>query len=107
MSVGAQYDWRMESANIDWTLRGDVTYQDKQFIDELNLASVPERTLVDASLSATWDKVTARLWVKNLMDEKYVTSAFFLIGTGGNRSASYVPFIGDTRTLGITFSFRH
>ncbi len=107
MSVGAQYDWRMESANIDWTLRGDVTYQDKQFIDELNLAWVPERTLVDASLSATWDKVTARLWVKNLMDEKYVTSAFFLIGTGGNRSASYVPFIGDTRTMGITFSFRH
>lgn len=107
MSLGVQYDWRMESANIDWSIRGDITHQDKQFVDELNLASVPGRTLMDASLSATWDKVTARFWVKNLADEEYVSSAFFLIGTGGNRTASYVPFLGEKRTMGLTLSFRH
>jgi iron complex outermembrane recepter protein len=106
-SAGAQYDWRIEGLNVDWSARGDLTYQDKQYVDELNLATVPGRTLVDASLSATWDKVTARLWVKNLTDEEYVSSAFFLIGTGGNRTASYVPFLGEKRTMGVTLSFRH
>jgi iron complex outermembrane recepter protein len=107
MSLGGQYDWRSESLGIEWSARADVTYQDKQFIDELNLSSVPGRTLLDASLSATRDKITARLWVKNATNEEYVSSAFFLIGTGGNRTASYVPFLGEKRTVGITFNFRH
>jgi iron complex outermembrane receptor protein len=103
-SLGGQLDWRSEGIDVDWSLRSDVTYQSKQFVDELNLASVPARTLLDASLAATHGNVTARLWAKNLLDEEYVSSSFFLIGTGGARSASYVPFLGDKRSVGVTIS---
>jgi iron complex outermembrane receptor protein len=106
-SLGAQYDWSLEDPGIAFSLRGDVTYQDKQFVDEMNLASVPSRTLFDASLSASLGRYTARLWGKNLFDEEYVSSSFFLIGTGGARSASYVPFLGEKRTIGLTLSAKY
>jgi iron complex outermembrane recepter protein len=107
LSGGVQYDWDMPSAGIEWSARADVTYQGEQFVDELNLASVPSRTLLDASLSATRGKLTGRFWVKNLTDEEYVSSAFFLIGTGGTRLASYVPFVGEKRTMGLTLSVQY
>jgi iron complex outermembrane recepter protein len=107
LSLGAQYDGRLESVNADWFARIDGTYQDKQFVDELNLAWVPARTLVDASIGLTKDNYSVRLWGKNILDERYVSGSLFLIGTDGARSASYVPFIGDKRTVGITFSLKN
>lgn len=85
--------------------RADVTYQTKQYADEANLAFVPERTLVNASLGVGIGDVNLQVWAKNLLDEEYVTSSLFLIGTGGGGSASYVPILGEKRTLGVTASF--
>jgi len=107
LALGAQYDGRLEAVNADWFARIDATYQDKQYVDELNLAWVPARTLVDASIGLTKDNYSVRLWGKNILDEKYVSGSLFLIGTDGARSASYVPFIGDKRTVGITFSLKN
>ena len=90
-----------------WRARVDTTYQAKQYVDELNLAWVPARTIVDASLAANWGQFTARLWAKNLFDEEYVTTSLFLIGTDGRRSASYVPLLGEQRTFGLTFGWRY
>lgn len=84
--------------------RGDVTYQTKQFADEANLASVPARTLFNASTGLGIGKFNLQLWVKNLFDKQYVTSALFLVGTGGAGSASYVPILGERRTAGLTLS---
>lgn len=85
--------------------RADVTYQTKQYVDEANLAFLPDRTLVNASLGLEIGPVDLNLWVKNLFDEKYVSSALFLIGTGGAGSASYVPILGEQRTAGLTATF--
>jgi iron complex outermembrane receptor protein len=103
-ALGAQYDWTQPGWDLEWSVRGDVTYQSKQYADELNLAFVPARTLVDGSISVTKGRFTGRLWGKNLFDEEYVSSAFFLVGTGGPRSVSYVPFLGEKRTVGFTLS---
>jgi iron complex outermembrane receptor protein len=103
-SVGAQYDWVMPGWDLEWSVRGDVTYQSKQYVDETNLAWTPSRTLVDGSVSVSKGAFTARLWGKNLFDEEYVSSSFFLVGTGGPRSVSYVPFLGEKRTVGLTVS---
>ena len=84
--------------------RGDVTYQTKQFVDETNLAFVPDRTLVNASIGMTIDKFNIQVWSKNLLDKQYVSSALFLIGIGGALSSSYVPILGDRRTVGLTVS---
>jgi iron complex outermembrane receptor protein len=87
-------------------LRGDVTYQTKQFADEANLAFVPDRTLVNASAGVSAGPFNVQVWVKNLFNEEYVASSLFLIGTGGGGSASYVPILGERRTFGVTVSGR-
>ncbi|MBL0923113.1 MAG: TonB-dependent receptor [Sphingomonadaceae bacterium] len=86
--------------------RGDVTYQTKQYADEANLAFIPSRTLVNASLGLDIEGVNIQLWAKNIFDRKYVTSSLFLIGIGGAGSASYVPILGEQRTMGLTASYR-
>jgi len=100
---GATYERELGNG-WDYFLRGDVTYQTKQFADEANLAFVPSRTIVNASTGVTVGPVNAQLWVKNLFDKKYVSSALFLIGTGGAGSSSYVPILGERRTMGLTVS---
>jgi iron complex outermembrane recepter protein len=86
--------------------RTDVTYQTKQFADEANLSFIPDRTLVNASIGLNVGGVGLQAWVKNLLDKKYVSSALFLIGTGGAGSASYVPILGEQLTAGVTASYR-
>jgi iron complex outermembrane receptor protein len=101
--LGVNYDTKF-SNGWGFYARGDVTYQTKQFADEANLAYIPSRTLVNASVGLTIDKFNLQLWTKNLFDKQYVTSALFLIGTGGAGSASYVPILGERRTIGLTVS---
>jgi iron complex outermembrane receptor protein len=92
----------------DWQMfvRGDVTYQTKQFADEANLAFVPARTLVNAAAGLDLGAIELNVWVKNLFDRKYVTSSLFLIGTAGFQSASYPQILGDQRTAGLTATFK-
>lgn len=86
--------------------RGDVSYRTKQFIDEANLGFVPERTLVNAAMGVTIGSLDLQAWVRNLFDKRYVTNAFFLIGTSGALSAAINPVLGEQRTAGLTGTFR-
>ena len=103
--LGLNFDTELSNG---WKLfsRADVTYQTKQFADEANLAFIPSRTLVNASLGLNINGIEMQVWAKNLFDKKYVSSALFLIGTGGAGSASYVPILGEQRTLGLTASYK-
>jgi iron complex outermembrane receptor protein len=103
--LGLNFDKELSNG---WKIfaRTDVTYQSKQYADEANLAFIPDRTLVNASLGVNVGGVGLQVWAKNLFDKKYVTSALFLIGTGGAGSASYVPILGEQRTMGVTASFK-
>ena len=103
--LGLNYDTELSNG---WKLfaRTDMTYQTKQFADEANLAFIPDRLIVNASLGLDIGGFNVQAWVKNLFDKKYVTSALFLIGTGGAGSASYVPILGEQRTLGVTGSYK-
>ncbi len=103
--LGLNYDTEF-SNGWGFYARADVTYQTKQFADEANLAFIPSRTLVNASLGLEIEGINFQLWAKNLLDKKYVTSSLFLIGIGGAGSASYVPILGEQRTMGLTASYR-
>jgi iron complex outermembrane recepter protein len=103
--LGLNYDTEF-SNGWGFDARIDVTYQSKQFVDEANLAFVPSRTLVNASLGLDIKGVRMQAWVKNLFDKKYVTSALLLVGTGGAGTASYVPILGEQRTMGISASYK-
>jgi iron complex outermembrane receptor protein len=105
-ALGLQYDFTLGGMpDMALRARADLTWQDKQYVDELNLAWTPARTLVDASLTADWGNFTGRVWAKNLLDEKYVSASLFLAGTDGALSASYVPFLGERRTVGVTLGW--
>mgnify|MGYP000063307838 CR=1 FL=1 len=87
-------------------VRGDLQYQTKMFLEEMNLGWVPDRQLVNFSTGVTLGNFDVQLWARNLFDEEYVSSALALIGTGGARTTSYAPFLGDKRTFGLTGSFK-
>jgi len=86
--------------------RGEITYRTKQYVDEANLAFVPERILVNASAGLTIGNFDVQIWVRNLLDKEYVSNAFFLIGTSGALSTSVNPVLGEKRTAGLTGTFR-
>ncbi len=89
-----------------WFIRGDFTYQTKQFIDEANLAFTPGRFIMNAGAGVTFGIFSVNAWVRNIADKQYASSSLFLIGTGGALSASYVPSLGDRRTFGLTGAVR-
>ncbi len=89
-----------------WFIRGDFTYQTKQFVDEANLAFTPGRFIINAGAGVTFGIFSVNAWVRNIADKQYASSSLFLIGTGGALSASYVPTLGDRRTFGLTGAMR-
>lgn len=90
-----------------WFGRIGGTYESRQYVDEANLAFVPPRLLVNANAGIDAGRFNFNLWGKNLLDKQYVSSSLFLIGTGGALSASYVPTLGDRRTVGLTVTVRY
>ncbi len=83
-------------------LRGDASYQTKQYVDEVNLAWVPDRFLVNLQAGVDFGGFNVRATVQNLLDKEYVSNSLFLIGTGGARSSSYVPIFGPQRTARLS-----
>ncbi len=93
------------SATSDFYLRVDASYQTKQFVDEANLAWVPDRFLVNAQAGVNFGNFSVQAVVQNALDETYVSNALFLIGTGGALSSSYVPIFGLGRTARISVGY--
>ena len=102
--AGLGYEGDFGSGNTFY-LRADATYQTKQFVDEANLAWVPDRLLVNAQAGVSIGNINVRAVVQNLLEKEYVSNALFLIGTGGLRSSSYVPIFGQGRTARITVGY--
>jgi iron complex outermembrane receptor protein len=87
--------------NFNYSLHGDVTYQSKQQAEEMNLAQIEGRTLLNlsASLSKDWWEVTA--WGKNVTNKAYVADSFFIVSGVG-----YSPSFGEKATFGVTATAR-
>jgi iron complex outermembrane recepter protein len=83
-------------------VRGDVSTQTKQYLEEMNIGWVPGRTLVDATAGLSFGRYDVQVWGRNLFDEEYATSSLALVGTGGARTMQYAPFMGEQRTFGIS-----
>ena len=103
--LGASFNGSLSGENR-WFGRVEGTYQTKQFVDEANLAFVPDRLILNANVGVELGRFSVNAWVKNLADKRYVSSSLFLIGTGGALSASYVPTLGELRTFGLTGTAR-
>jgi iron complex outermembrane receptor protein len=105
--AGFSWDGQFGNASRNrYFIRGDITYKTKQYMDEANLSFVPDRALGNLSAGVTLGNIELIAWVKNLTDEKYVSTSFFLIGTNGALSASYTPVLGELRTFGLTGNWK-
>lgn len=100
-AVGLELAGQFGAENY-WSLRGDVNYQTKQFIDELNLAWLPDRTLVNLRAYVEMGNFNVSLWAKNLFDKEYAASSFFIATPFGT---AYVPIRGQKRTVGLTVGY--
>ncbi len=102
LSTGVEY--RNDIGDWEYALRGDLSYQDKQYAEVLNLAYLPERTLLDLNVTV-WlpnQDWTVSLWGKNVTDEDYVSNSF-VIGFANNYGASLAP--GATWGMTVRYDF--
>ncbi|NDB15658.1 MAG: TonB-dependent receptor [Gammaproteobacteria bacterium] len=81
--------------------RGDVTYQSQMQVEEMNIAQIQARTLVNARVGFAKNNWSADIWGKNILDKKYISNSFFIIsGTG------YSVAMGERQTYGMTLRYK-
>jgi iron complex outermembrane receptor protein len=101
-NVGASFDAPI-SDSLEFFSRVDVAGQSKQYVSEINVATIAPRTLTNGRIGVRGDRWSFSVWGKNLFDEKYVSNAFYI---GGSPFFSvYVPTAGNRRRLGATVTF--
>ena len=97
--ASAGLDYTMPLKNVELSLGGDLTYQSKYYAENLNLASIPSRTLLNLSVGigdpdGAW---SVNLWGKNVTDELYASSAFAVSVVN-----QYIPAFGQGATFGLS-----
>ena len=76
-NAGVSYSTPVTTA-LDLYTRFDVAGQSKQYVSELNATTIAPRTLVNGRIGIRGDNWSASVWAKNLLDEQYVSNAFFI-----------------------------
>ena len=95
-------EWNSTFGNdFEFFVRGDVTYQSKMQIEEMNIGQIPARTLVNARIGVAKDGWSADLWGRNIFDEEYIANSFFIIS-----GVSYGTSFGEQATYGATMRYR-
>ena len=101
-NIGFDYSWRTQSGEA--TLSAIYKYNDEKFNTSLlntPRATIQETDLIDANLMWTPDSTdwSVNFWVKNLADERYISSVFEAPGV-----LAIVNFL-PPREYGISFDF--
>lgn len=99
-SLGSQWDASL-SAEIDYYLRGDLSWQSEFFVSPANTATIPDRTLVNLSAGLNYKDISLSVWGRNVTDEVYVANSFAIFIPFGN---TYGTFYGERATYGVTLS---
>lgn len=102
-NIGAVWEDDLPNTDLGYYFQGDVAYQSKQYISEMNVSTLPDRTLVNLSAGLTHDNWSLRLWGKNVFDEEYVSNSFFIANPF---FMQYIGTYGPKRTFGVTLDAR-
>lgn len=96
LALGAEY--RNSFGDWEYTVRGDMSHQDKQYVELLNLAYLPSRTLLDVNLAVTSpDNWQVSLWGKNVTDEEIVSNSIYIGFVN-----QYSPMLAPGASWGLT-----
>lgn len=103
LKYGATLDWDMPvGGGSTFNLNTSYNYTSDQRADLPSYALQPSFGLLDARLSwrSSNDRLDVALWLKNLLDEEYISHIYTL--AGGNVTAVY----GDPRMYGVNVTYR-
>lgn len=101
-NIGASYDTPITDS-MEAFGRVDVAGQSRQFVSEINVATIEPRVLTNGRLGVRGDNWSFSIWGKNLFDREYVANAFYI---GGSPFFSvYIPTAGNRRRVGATITF--
>ena len=99
-----RYEGQMASLDgASFWLEGNLTYKSKQSIDIMNMAWIPDRTLVHFNAGISNGSYSLETWVRNLLDEEYISSSVFQLSVA--RENRYQPVYGDKRAIGLTLRY--
>jgi hypothetical protein len=117
-------------SGLDWSVRGDLAWRDKQFADATNETITPSITTLNMTLGLSGDKWMAELWGHNLTNENGAVAAYRDVffgnalpngttygtpsgvnpagSTGKNSSFAwrYSVSYGDLREFGLTLRYK-
>lgn len=88
--------------DLDYYIRADLGHQSKMFAEAVNLATVPSRTLVNASAGVSGEGYDINFWVRNLFDKSYVSNALVQ-----QPNIAYNAYLGERQTFGLTLTARY
>jgi iron complex outermembrane recepter protein len=101
-SLNASATHTLDTAVGTFYSTASVNYRDTMYADFFEDVSVKERTLVN--LTERWEaadgQLSASLWIKNLLDERYDNSISLLSPVG------LVGQVGAPRTYGVTVGYK-
>ncbi len=97
---GMQYVGKFGN-DLGFFVRGDVVYQSEMQAEEMNMAQISPRTLVNARASLTRGIWELSLWGKNVFDEEYVANSFFIV-----QGVGYGAAYGEKASFGATLSVK-
>ncbi len=105
MALGGQWQDNV-SDDLSYFVRADVAYQSSHFAESINVSTAPGRVVVNGRINFEYqDNINVSLWARNLLDERYISSASQIIQAGGaNIIRSY---LGERRTFGLTLGLSY
>lgn len=95
----------------DWSLfgRADASYTSKAYTMTWNVATIPDRTIVNARLGVRrGSNLELALWGRNILDEEYVTAVVFQPHFNQPLATGFTPNVsqGELATYGLTATYR-
>lgn len=100
--LNAGAEWRDTAGSLDYFLRADVAYQSRQFLTDLNVGWISDRTLMNVRAGISKGNWSLDIWGRNVLNEDYVSSSLFV-----SFAPAYSPALGEKATWGTTLSYRY
>ena len=103
-SFAVALNWQHQAwqANLSWIGKDEFYFSDRH-----NLKST-DYTLLNANISYALDKVTFRLWGRNLTDKDYTVRGFGSFGNDPRKGYITEPYVqfGEPKITGVTVEYK-
>jgi hypothetical protein len=105
LSTNFQYTDSL-SSDIDWYVRGDLSFRSKQWNDTLNLYYVGSQTRSNARIGIVSDTFDINFWVTNLTNGKTPDEGNDITSNFNSQREVIIVINTERRKFGISSTYR-